>query len=100
MAKVQITGGRVSKKVVGTNHNMVCTVCDRCLGTLVESTEKSKIFDKLTKYQCICLCGGDSFTVRSNNECYFVPTANLIIKEMPVEINPNFIYNKIVLGKE
>ncbi len=100
MARCEITGGKVSVKVKGTNHDMVCTNCDKKLGILVESDQKSRIFNRTTKYQCICICGGDSFVVRSLNECYFVPDPSLSIKAMDVDTNNReFITNKIVLGE-
>jgi len=100
MAQCEISGGRVSQKVNGTNHIMSCTICDKKLGTLVESDKKSRIFNRTTKYQCICTCGGESFVVRSLNECYFVPESNLAIKETPVDTTKReYIENKIVLGE-
>jgi len=78
---------------------MVCTTCDRKLGTLVESDQKSRIFNRTTKYTCICTCEGESFVVRSLNECYFVPEADLMIKEMPVDtMKRDVIENLIILG--
>lgn len=101
MARCEIKRATGSCRVNGTNHCMVCTICDRNLGILVESDEKSKIFNRITKYRCICLCGGDTFVVRSENECYFVPDQLLVIKEMKVDTeNVNYITNDIILGIE
>jgi hypothetical protein len=100
MAYCEITGGKVSVKVEGTKHTMICTECDKKLGTLLESDKKSRIFNRTTKYQCICICGGESFVVRSLNECYFIPEANLMIKEMPIDtMKREYIENKIIMGE-
>ena len=88
---------RESCKVNGTNHDMVCTICSKKLGILVESDKKSKILDKLTKYQCICDCGGDSFVVRTHNTCYMVPEQNMIMVKRDFDIKPDYVEYKIFL---
>jgi hypothetical protein len=101
MTPLKITQTVPSKKVVSTNHPMRCTTCDKNLGTLVESDKISKKFNKIVKYQCIHeqTCG-ESFVVKSENECYFVPDENLNITGSNIEYLPTYIKYTITVGKK
>lgn len=87
-------------KVVGINHTMQCTTCSEILGTLLESDELCKKFDKIVKFQCICHCGGESFIVKSKNTCYFVPVFNLNVVQSKIDEMKDYIKYQIILEKQ
>ena len=95
---LKITQASNSCKVSGTNHLMKCTTCDKNLGTMVESDKLSKKFNKIVKYQCICSCGGESFVVKSVNECYFAQDASLDVKDSQIEFMTTYVKYQISLG--
>lgn len=98
MTQLKITPTSGSSKINGTNHAMRCTTCDKILGTMVESDKLSKKFNKIVKYQCICSCGGESFVVKSVNECYFAQDASLDVKDSQIEFMTTYVKYQISLG--
>ena len=86
-----------STKVTGHPHTLSCNSCGLKLGVLFESGQVSKKFDRDVKYQVICRCNGESFAVKSRNECYFVQEPNLSLKSVLIDDASLIIRNVITL---
>lgn len=86
-------------KVVSTNHRMDCTTCGLHLGILAESNKLSKKFNKIVKFKCICYCKGESFVVKSLNDCYFVPDDNINTLGSNIEYFDDYVSYKIIVEK-
>lgn len=93
---------RQGKSLKAKEHTMKCAICNKILGTLIETEKKSKILTILTKYCCIYSsdkCNCESFVVKTLNECAFLPSDGLKIKNNEFDIKEKHVDYRIILEK-
>ena len=70
--------------------NITCSECRKTLGKIIEKQNK-KEFDAKRKYNCVCPCGNEAYTIETDGPAFVFLEEGYKILDMKTEFSDTII---------